>query len=168
MSDADEPTEDAGKKAKKAKKEKGGGRSNLVPAVLLTLGLLGGGYFMGPAAQEAKVAAANPKPEEDLVAGEVATMEPININLAEGHFLRVGIGLQLVEGVDVKAYTAGKTSKANDIVIAELGGHAVAEMSTPEGYKKMKEALKEKIVKAYETPDGKEVMDIYITNFVMQ
>ena len=163
MSDED-TTEESDDKGKKKKK---GGKSFLGPAIILTIGLLGGGYFLGLANMGAAADPNAPKKEE-LVAGEVSTIEPINVNLAGGHFLRVGVALQLVEGVDVKLYTNGKSAKANDIIISYLGGHPVEDLSTAAGLKKVKDELRDKIVEAYKGPDGKEVMDIYITNFVMQ
>lgn len=162
MSDEDitEEPEEEGKK----KKDK---KSFLGPAVILTIGLLGGGYFLGLANMGASADPNAPK-KEDLIAGAVSTIEPINVNLAGGHFLRVGVALQLVDGVDVKLYTNGKSAKANDIIISYLGGHPVEDLSTAAGLKKVKDELRDKIVAAYKGPDGNEVMDIYITTFVMQ
>ena len=91
--DAAAPADAKGKKGKKDKKEKGG-KSNLVPAIVLALGILGGGYFMGQGGEG--TAAAGPTTTEAPVLGEIATVEPININLKDGHFLRVGMALQLI------------------------------------------------------------------------
>ena len=68
--------------------EKAGGRKKLlVIALVLVVGAGAGWWFLlrpsGPA---------EPEP------GEVMTMEPIQVNLAGGHYLRVGIALQLSVG----------------------------------------------------------------------
>lgn len=166
MSDTQTTTdapEAAGKKGKKAKKDSAGGKSNLVPAIVLALGILGGGYFMGQGGGES-AAAAGPTTTEAPVLGEIATVDAININLKDGHFLRVGMALQLIEGVLKSDFEKGETAKANDIVIAELGGSDMADISTSEGREKVKEKLKEKLKEVYEG----EVTDVYFTDFVMQ
>ena len=171
MSDVEVPAADAsGKKGKKDKKDKKdkGGKSNMVPAVLLMVGMLGAGYMLGPGRGATPKASAEAPKTPKLVPGDVATIEPININLAGGHFLRVGVALQLVEGIDIKVYTAGKTAIANDILISDLGGATLDQVASKDGLAKIKADLKDRIVKAYKGPDGDEVMDIYFTNFVMQ
>jgi len=164
--DAPVETEATGKKGKKAKKDKSakGGKSNLVPAVVLALGMLGAGYFLGPGSGDSGAAAAAPETTVAPVLGEIATMEAININLADGHFLRVGMGLQLIEGIEKAEFEKGKTAKASDVLIAELGGSQMEEIATAEGRERVKETLKEHLKEAYEG----EVIDVYFTDFVMQ
>ena len=161
----DEDSGKKGKKGKKAKKDKSG-KSNLVPAVVLALGLCIGGYFLGPAAVTAKVEAeaAGPPTTEAPVMGEIAMIEPININLADGHFLRVGVALQLVEGVLKAEFEKGETAKTNDVLIAHLGGAKMETLATAEGRAEMKKKLKKELKETYEG----EVIDMYFTDFVMQ
>ena len=142
--------------------EDAGGKSNLVPAIVLALGLLGGGYFMGQGGDG--TAAAGPTTTEAPVLGEIATVEPININLKDGHFLRVGMALQLVEGVLKADFEKGETAKANDVVIGLLGGTDMAQISTAEGREQVKKQLKKELKKVYEG----DVTDVYFTDFVMQ
>lgn len=164
MSETQTDDADDGKKGKKGKKDKAdkGGKSNLVPAIVLAIGMCVGGYFMGQGGGTA--AAAGPTTTEAPILGEIATVEPININLAEGHFLRVGMGLQLIEGVLKAEFEKGETAKATDLVIAELGGTDMAAISTAEGREKVKDELKKKLKEVYEG----EVTDVYFTDFVMQ
>ena len=170
MSD-DEAPEEKGKKGKKEKKEKGP-KSNLLPAVVLAIGMVAAGYMLGPgsgATADAKPGGEETTTTAEAVPGEITSVEPININLADGHFLRVGMALQLAEGVLAEEFAKGKTAKANDIIIAEVGGKDMAELSSPEGRAKLKEDLKEKIMAAYEEEEsGAEVLDIFFTDFVMQ
>ncbi|MFN8051647.1 MAG: flagellar basal body-associated FliL family protein [Acidimicrobiales bacterium] len=154
---------DEGKKGKKGKKEKSGGKSNLLPAIILAVGMCVGGYFMGQGGG-GSTAAAGPTTTEAPVLGEIATVEPININLAGGHFLRVGMGLQLIEGVLAADFEKGETAKATDLVIAELGGTDMTEISTAEGREKVKAKLKKHLKEIYEG----DVTDVYFTDFVMQ
>lgn len=153
-----------GKKGKKGKKAKddGGGKSNLVPAVVLALGILGGGYFMGSGGSAD--ATEGPTTTEAPILGEIATMEPININLADGHFLRVGVALQLVEGVEKAEFEKGETAKANDLLIANLGGRPMAELGSAEGREQIKTHLKDEMKEIYEG----DVVDVFFTDFVMQ
>lgn len=165
MSDAateETAVEEDGKKGKKAKKE-GGGRSNLIPAIILALGILGGGYLMSSGGGGAD-AAEHPLTTKPPKLGEIAQIEAININLADGRFLRVGIALQLIEGVDKSEFEKGETAKANDLLIDKLGGRSMEELGSTEGRAQIKTELKEELMEIYEG----EVVDVYLTDFVMQ
>lgn len=141
----------AEKKPKKSKK--------LLVVVLVVVLLLGGGagywFFLRPTGGTPK-AHATPTP----VAGEVLTVDAISINLADGHYLRLGMGLQLTK----ETKTAPNPSRALDLAIAEFSGHTVAEVSDPATRDKMKAELLTSLEKAYKG----EVMDLYLTNFVTQ
>lgn len=166
MTDTMAPESEApakGKKGKKGKADKeGGGKSNLVPAIIIAAGLLGGGYFMGGSGDGSSAAA--PTTTEAPVLGEVAQMEPININLKDGHFLRVGVGLQLIEGVEKSEFEKGETARANDVIIGMLGGSDMAEIATAEGREHVKKELKKELKEVYEG----DVIDVFFTDFVMQ
>ena len=108
--------------------------------------------------------AAAPTTTEAPVLGEVAQMEPININLKDGHFLRVGVGLQLIEGVEKSEFEKGETAKANDVIIGMLGGSDMAEIATAEGREHVKKELKKELKEVYEG----DVIDVFFTDFVMQ
>ena len=98
-----------------------------------------------------------PKPPEP---GKVVPLDAITVNLSEGHFLKLKMALQATATVA----EAPDGSKALDIAINEFSNRSVAELSSNAQRAKMKQELKEKIVKAYKD----EIMDIYITEFVMQ
>ncbi len=134
------------------------GKGNLVPAVVLAVGIAVGGYFMGGSSGAAP--AEEPKPE----LGEVATMDALSVNLADGHFLKVGIALQLTKDVSLEHFGEGELAKAKDLLIEEVGGRPMEELATPDGREKLKEELVEK---AEETFHG-DVIDVYFTDFVMQ
>jgi flagellar FliL protein len=91
-------------------------------------------------------------------------MDPLSVNLADGHFLKVGIALQLTEEVPLEEFGEGELAKAKDLLIAQVGGRPMEELGTPAGRDSLKKELTEK---AEETFDG-DVMDVYFTDFVMQ
>ncbi len=147
---------DGGESSKDEKKKKGKG--NLLPAVVLALGIVGGGYFMGGSG--GATAAEEPEPP----AGEVATMEPLSLNLADGHFLKVGIALQLTEEVPLEEFGEGQLAKAKDLLIDRLAGRKMEELASPEGRAALKEELSAEAKETFHD----EVLEVYFTDFVMQ
>ncbi len=133
--------------------EKKGGKKKLIMIVVLALVVGGAGYWFflkpKPAASE------KPKPE----AGIVVPLEPIQVNLEGGHYLKIGIALQLT-----KAAKEADGSKALDAVIATFSGMSMNEVTKPDEREKVKEELAKKLEKLYED----EVMDVYYTDFVTQ
>ena len=129
----------------------------LVIAVVVLVVLGGAGYwfFLRPTSGAPKPHA-TPTP----VAGEVLSVDPISINLADGHYLRLGLGLQLTK----QTKTAPNPARALDLAITEFSGHTVAEVSDPATRDTMKAALLTSLESAYKG----EVMDVYLTNFVTQ
>jgi flagellar FliL protein len=151
-------TKTADPDAKDGEKEAGkGGKMKLIimlaPTVLLVAALA---WFMflkpGPAAAPAE--------EPPPVPGIVVPLEPVTINLAAGHYLKLGMTLQAT--ADVKEALDG--SKALDEAIALYSGMAIEEISTADGRQQTKEDLIEKVKEKYEN----EVFDIYFTTFVYQ
>jgi flagellar FliL protein len=122
----------------------------IIGLVVVLLGGGGGGYFFLAGSSTP----AAPKP------GTVVPLEPININLAGGHYLKVGIALQTVEG----AAADPDGSHALDLMITKLSHRSVAELSSNKTREKIKAELLTEIEHAYKD----EVMDIYFTEFVMQ
>lgn len=160
MSD-DNAVADDEKKGKKEKKPKG--KSNLVPALVLAVGIAAGGYFIGGSGDTKPKADEKPVVEKP-VPGLIATMDPLSVNLAGGHFLKVGIALQLVEGIESGEFEKGPISKAKDLIIEQIGGMPMEELTSPEGRKKVKDELNRAAKKIYQD----EVLDVYFTDFVMQ
>lgn len=151
-------------KGKKGKKEKkAGGRSNLLPAVVLAIGLAAGGYFMGGSGGSS-TAGAESSATTTEPPGEIATMDSISVNLADGHFLKVGLGVQLSESADAENFPKGPMSKVKDLLISEVGGADMATLSTDAGREALKAELTKKAAKEF---DG-EVLGFYFTDFVMQ
>ena len=103
-------------------------------------------------------ATASAAPVYDL--GAVLTIDSISINLQGGHYLRLGMGLQLIKSVKE---TPDK-SKALDAAIALFSGHTTEELADPTIREDLKKQLGEKLFELY---DG-DVVSVYYTDFVTQ
>lgn len=138
--DADAPTED-----------KKGGRGKKILVLLLAVLLVAGGawFFLLRGGGEP----APPKP------GEMLALEATQINLAEGHYLKLGIALQLVEGA-----SEADGSKALDAAIELFSGRDVDELARTETRQNLKKKLATELEHRY---DG-DVMEVYFTEFVTQ
>lgn len=130
----------------------------IVLAAVLVVLVGGAAYFflLGPGAGGSHKAAAPPAPKP----GAVLTVPAVSLNLADGHYLRLGLGLQLTADVT----TTPDPAKAIDVAITIFSGHTIAEVSDPATRDSLKAALKTALAKAY---DG-EVMDVYLTDYVTQ
>ncbi|WP_028048019.1 flagellar basal body-associated protein FliL [Cellulomonas sp. URHE0023] len=115
----------------------------------------GGGYFF---LSKGGAPEAEPAPEK----GAVITIEPVSLNLAEGHYLRLGLGLQLTK--EVTSEEVPDTAEALDLAIAQFSGHTVAEVTDPA----TRDALKAQLLAALGTAYDGKVMDVYLTNYVTQ
>ncbi|MBW8751213.1 MAG: flagellar basal body-associated FliL family protein [Propionibacteriales bacterium] len=123
-------------------------RKKLVMILVVVLVVGAGGYsFLRP-----KPAGA-PKP------GEVVKLEPIQVNLADSHYLRIGVALQLVKGA-----AKADGSKALDATIEEFSGLDMAEVNDPAKRAVFKKELEKQLGQRY---DG-DVMGVYFTEFVTQ
>lgn len=120
-------------------------------AVVLVLVAGGVGY---------KMLAPKPKPGPP-VGGDIVTMDPTTLNLADGHYLKVGVAIQLVSGKATK--DKFEPSHAAELVIDEFTGRPMASLTNPTRQKLAKQ-LDANIKKAYPG----EVFTLYLTQFVIQ
>jgi flagellar FliL protein len=97
--------------------------------------------------------------EEEPTPGEVLQLESIQVNLVDGHYLKIGIALQAIEGAE---HVEG--SKALDATIELFSGATMDALADPEKRDKMKEKLAEELDERYHG----EVMAVYFTDFVTQ
>ncbi|MGN6244334.1 MAG: flagellar basal body-associated FliL family protein [Motilibacteraceae bacterium] len=133
-----------------AEEPKKGGKKKLVIVAVLLVAVLGAGYFFflkpsGPA---------KPQP------GAVVALDPITLNLADGHYLKLGLALQATKA----AKEAPDGSHALDLAIDLFSGRKVAELGSATAREKLKKQLGEEVDKAYEG----DVMGVYFTQFVTQ
>ena len=103
-------------------------------------------------------------PEPPPKPGEIVALEPLHVNLADGHFLKITLALQGAEG---GGHGGGKLdgSKALDEAVAYLSLRPLADMSTPSTRAHLTENLAKRIEKRY---DHNEVLDVYVIEFVTQ
>lgn len=133
-----------GDQPKKGKKKK------LIIIALALVLVAGAGYwfFLKPSGGKA-----------EPVPGEVVPLEAIQINLDEGHYLRLGLALQLVEGAhEVDG------SKALDATIDLFSGRSVEEIGASKERKHLKEELEAELEHLYHG----DVLEVYFTDFVSQ
>jgi flagellar protein FliL len=134
--------------AEKSKEEgKKGGKGKLLvllPTILLLAGA--GWYFFLRSDAPAEVVLPTP------TAGTVKTLDPITVNLAGGHFLKLGMAMQF----DLSAGEETDGSRALDLAIGQFSGKTIDELATTEGRTKAKEELIARVKLAYmpETPEG--------------
>lgn len=163
-----------------ARKKKGDGaedgaapakKGNLVPALVLAVGLLGGGYLMGGQGASAPAGAVAGTTTTTVAEGAVVALDPITLNLADGRFLKVALAIQLAEagaagghGGGAEEDPAAAMAKALDEAIDVLGGRTYAELAAPGGRAAAKEELSHRVQERYHG----EVLDVYFTEFVMQ
>ena len=91
--------------------------------------------------------------------GEVLQLEPIQVNLEGGHYLKIGVALQAVEGAE---HVEG--SKALDATIELFSGRTMADLADKQKRTHLKELLVEELDHRYHG----EVMEVYFTDFVTQ
>ena len=125
----------------------------IVLAAVLLLGGGGGGFLLlRPTKAEAKPA---PTP------GIVVVLDAQTINLADSHYLKLKMSLQMTADGGSEALDG---SRALDLAIEQYSGLPIAQLFST-GYREQTKAeLLAKVAKAYDD----KVMDIYFTTFVIQ
>ena len=151
---------------------KAGKGKNLVLYALAAMGVLGGlkGFVLGGG--EAAAETSGVSTTTTTKPGPIITLDPITVNITGDRFLKVGLGLQLWGKYAPAAGHGAPDSddptkgfaRALDLTIETFGGHSYDELATPEGRKKAKEELVDKLKHAYHD----EVEGVYFTDFVMQ
>ncbi|HEX2174446.1 MAG TPA: flagellar basal body-associated FliL family protein [Nocardioidaceae bacterium] len=122
-------------------------------AVGLVIALAAGAYWfvLKPSPSEAE---AEPEP------GAVVVVEPIQINLAAGHYLKIGLALQ----ASAEAHEDPDGSKALDSAIELFSGMPMEDLALAEDRAKLKKKLLHDLEERYHG----EVLDVYFTEFVTQ
>jgi flagellar FliL protein len=139
-------TAEAPPKKKKGKKK----LLIIVVGVLVLAGGIGGYLTFGTSKKPAA-----PK------AGAVVPLAAITVNLSDGHFLKVSIALQMTAAAGTET---PEGSKALDLLISQFSNKSVAELSSNDAREEAKKKLAEHVGEAYEG----HVMEVYLTEFVMQ
>jgi flagellar protein FliL len=135
------------------RKPKGGRKKKKLLVVVVALFVVAGAaywFVLKPSSPTEE----GPKP------GAILPLESTQINLASGHYLKIGIALQLVEGASEEV----DGSKALDATIELFSGRTVEEVANARERRQLKEQLETTLEESYE----EEVMGIYFTEFVTQ
>ncbi|WP_258236814.1 flagellar basal body-associated FliL family protein [Nocardioides campestrisoli] len=124
-------------------------RKKLLLVLVLVLAVGGAGWFFF----------LKPSGPSEPVPGEVMALESMQLNLAGGHYLRLGLALQLEEGAhEVDG------SKAMDAAISIFSGLEMSALVRGEQREELRGQLLEKLDHAYHG----EVLEVYYTEFVTQ
>jgi flagellar FliL protein len=93
-------------------------------------------------------------------------LEPLSVNLADDRYLRVGVAVQLVEGEgdEPAAWLSENGPILRDLLIQQLGGAYVAELSSADGREALRTALLDEAGDLVED----DLYALYFTDFVMQ
>lgn len=134
--------------AEPAAEPRGKGKTIVVAVVVLAVAAGAAWFFLLKPSGKTE-----PKP------GEVLTLEAIQVNLAGGHYLRLGMALQLTES----AHEADG-SQALDAAIGVFSGLPVGEVNKPATREKLRQELEEELEHRYHG----DVMSVYFTEFVTQ
>jgi len=135
----------------KAKGKKSKKKIIILAVVVLVLGAVVKFTVLAPSAP-----AGGAKP----VPGPVVEMTDMTLNLAGGHYLRIKLALQTVEGTPAEL----DTSEAAQAVIDQFSDHPVAELTGEAARLKAKTELLGKLQKIY----PKQIMDVIYTEFFTQ
>lgn len=163
-------TDKAGKVAADAKEtgdapespKKKKSRKKLLIAVVLVLVVgLGAKFELGGSAKKPggahAAAALAAKP------GPMVALDAVTVNLAGGHYLRIGVTVQFTDKVSAAAPPDG--TAATDQTIGYFTGQDAAALETPAGLASAKAGLKTKIAAAYPKDP---LYDVLFTSFVVQ
>lgn len=150
----DETGEAPGKKGKK--------KLFMIVGIVVVLAAAAAGYFLvlAPKAAPKDGAEASAEATPEAEPGKVVKIDSVSINLAGGHYLRLGMALQMTAEVKEDPQTA----RALDLAIALFSQQPMEQVTNADGREALKVKLLEQIKEAYHG----EVMDLYFTDFVTQ
>lgn len=95
--------------------------------------------------------------------GEVVTVEPVSVNLADSHYLRLGFSLQLSTDAG-GGHGPFVVAQAIDVALEHFAGRTIEEVNDPEHRQELKEEFLHLLDEAYHGV----VMEVYYTDYVTQ
>jgi flagellar FliL protein len=110
-----------------------------------------------------KNAKAHPAKRKPPALGEVVPIDATTLNLADGHYLKVGVALQLSKAGSAEEI-AKDLAPAQDATISVLGNYTQAQLAARGGKEHVKALLSKKIAALYDD----KVLYVYFTDFVIQ
>jgi flagellar basal body-associated protein FliL len=141
-------------------------KKKLIIGVVAAAGIGAGGYVYGAGSSSSAAAAVTTTTTiaPALKLGPIVDLPAINLNLMDGHFLRVAVSLAMAPEMTAEEVKTFNGAVAKDLVVETLSGRTVKDLSTPEGRRSAKEELTSAIDKAY----GEMIEEVLFTDFVMQ
>jgi len=146
MSATDTTTTETGEEAKK------GGKLKLVLMLVVVLAVVAGAAYWF--VLKPKGGPQKPDP------GAVVSLDAIQINLADQHYLKLGLALQASKSAGEEV----DGSKALDAAIGQFSGRSMDELARKDYRERMKKQLEHRLEKSYEG----DVIGVYFTDFVTQ
>lgn len=165
-------------------KSSGGSKRLIIVGALCAL-IAGAGFVLGgrmSGGGEVVVEAA-PAVEEEVLPvttiDEIVELEPLNVNLADGHYLRLAVAIGIAHGEDGDAAEESsghgsstdstgepsiETAPASDLVLTTFAGRVMDDLAAPEGREAARNDLEEGLVGFY----GDSIVSVLFTEFVMQ
>jgi flagellar FliL protein len=142
---------------------KGGGKKKfIIIAAVAAVGI--GGYVYGSGSAPAATAVTTTTLPPALALGPMVDMPAVNLNLADGHYLRVAVTLALAPDVGEEEAKAFNGAVAKDLTVSTLSGRKVEELATAKGRDDAKEELAKEIEAAY----GEMIVGVFFTDFVTE
>ncbi len=132
---------------------KKGGRLKLVLVLVVVVAVVAGAaywFVLKPKGEGPK------KPDP----GVVVSLDAIQINLADQHYLKLGLALQASKSAGEEV----DGSKALDAAIGQFSGRSMEELARKDYRERMKKQLEHRLEKSYEG----DVIGVYFTDFVTQ
>ena len=148
------PAPEAAPEPPPAKKSK---KLVLVIGVVALLAVAAAAWFLFLKPAPADAHEAEPEPVE---LGEVMTVDPVSVNLADGRYLRLGIALQLTAEVHGEVSSA----RALDAAIALFSGRDIADVTNPAVRDELKAELTHQLAETYHG----DVVEVLFTEYVTQ
>lgn len=143
--------------AAKAAKPKGKKRMFILIALVLVV-LVGGYEVMGKKSHQKK-----PTSAVQLKPGPLVPVDAVTVNLAGGHYLRIGLALQFSTKTNKNA--PPDPAPATDATIQYFTGKDPAGLQTPAGLERAKEDLTKQIAEVYPHDP---ILEVLFTSFVIQ
>jgi flagellar protein FliL len=162
-----------------------GGSKRMIVMVVLIAVIAGAGFVLGGrmTGGSATTEAVAPEPVEEPAEptiDEIVELMPLNVNLADGHYLRLAVAIGISHhATEYAEDDAGdgygdksedddepsiETAPASDLVLTTFAGRELATLATPEGREAARNDLHDGLVAFY----GESIVAVLFTEFVMQ
>jgi flagellar FliL protein len=100
--------------------------------------------------------------------GPIESLDPVTVNLSDGHLLQVGVAVQLTQAADPKKVTA-MDPRILDAVISTFSAWTYPNLLGTTGHEQARQQLEARLQSLFPPVGGTpEVAGVYFTSFVMQ